>query len=79
MSLVTNCGLPHAALVAAVKVRPSSIQAGLAIMLAAVRFRPASGSGNHWPCVIRGGKLSIALVSVSSRQVSPLAAKRSFK
>ena len=48
----TNYGLPHAAPVAAAKVRPSSIQAGLAIMLASVRFRPASGSGNQWRCVI---------------------------
>jgi hypothetical protein len=42
MSLVTNCGLPHAAPVAAAKVRPSSIQAGLVIMLASVHFRRMS-------------------------------------
>jgi hypothetical protein len=42
MSPLTNCGLPHAAPVAAAKVRPSSIQAGLVIMLASVRFRRMS-------------------------------------
>jgi hypothetical protein len=42
MSLVTNCGLPHAAPVAAAKVRPSSTQVGQAIMLASVRFRRMS-------------------------------------
>jgi hypothetical protein len=45
MSPLTNCGLPHAAPVAAAKVRPSSIQAGLVIMLATNRHSSAAATG----------------------------------
>ena len=42
MLQATNSVPAHAVLVAAEKARPSSIQAGPAIILASIRFRPAS-------------------------------------
>jgi hypothetical protein len=44
MLQATNCVLAHAAPPAAEKVRPSSVQAGPAIISASIRFRPTSAT-----------------------------------